>query len=96
MNKRTYRAGLNPKEKRVLAAFPPTGEQITLAQLAKLAYSHLRPRAKGVWTVRNCIRRPVKLGLIRKVGRGTYVTVTNPMTTEPKERGGENHGRDSR
>jgi hypothetical protein len=64
---------LNPKEKRVLANFPVTGEPITLAELGKLAYSHLRPRAKGIWTVRNCMRKLVKLGLTKKVARGTYM-----------------------
>jgi hypothetical protein len=68
---------LNPKEKRVLS-FMAAGVPETLGYLAKVAYGHQRPRAKGNSTVRNCMRKLVKLGKVKQVGRGTYVRPVAP------------------
>ena len=76
MNRRMANGELNIKEKRVLKVMP-TDEAATIAQISRKAWPAKvsKPRGQGNWTVRNCLRKLTKQGLVRKVGRGLYATV---------------------
>ena len=73
--KRRRGSELNPKEKRVLRVFP--AEPASISQLARKAWpgKGWTSKSRGNWTLRNCLRKLTKQGLVRKVGRGLYATV---------------------
>lgn len=65
---------LNPKEYKLVAALAATPKSIwCIADLAKYLYqrSAKDPKRGNSWA-RNSLRRPLREGLIRHVGPGTY------------------------
>lgn len=62
---------LNAKEAAVLRALKVTSTNLTLEQLASAAFPSKTASKANSWA-RNSLRRPLRLGLVAKVGRGTY------------------------
>lgn len=66
---------LNPKEEKVLEAFPSyQGDKtssITIKELSEVFAKNKRPKKGNSW-VRNSLRKLVKLKLVKHVGDGTY------------------------
>ena len=77
---------LNDKEKKLIKAFPGVGNPASLADLAKDAFPSMGARSttKGNSWVRNSLRKPIKLKLVKQLGRGTYVLLKNPLE-KPKK-----------
>jgi hypothetical protein len=61
---------LNPKEEKVLGALSNGAGQLTLTELGALFKGKKKSQANS-WA-RNSLRRLVRGGLVKKVGRGTY------------------------
>ena len=78
MTKRKTNGELNTKEARVLKVMPT--EPVTITQISRKAWPAKvsKPTGQGNWTVRNCLRKLTKQGLVKKVGRGLYATVPRP------------------
>jgi len=62
-------AGLNANEVAVLEVLASTFDSLPLAVLAEEAFPG---NDRGNSWVRNSVRRPLKLGMLVKVGKGTY------------------------
>lgn len=77
---------LNEKEKKVLSKFPKNGEPIAIAELAKAAFPSMGARAatRGNSWVRNSVRRPLRLKLIKQLGRGLYVLGSRSTSSKTK------------
>ncbi|MDO8794995.1 MAG: hypothetical protein Q7J25_10295 [Vicinamibacterales bacterium] len=61
---------LSDKEKKVLKSLAK-GKQATIHELAAKCFGS-KPRAKGYLAVKNAMRRPVAMKLLKQVDRGTY------------------------
>jgi hypothetical protein len=72
--KRCSGTELNGKEKRIVKV-ASTGEPMTITQISRKAWPAKvsKSSGQGNWTVRNCLRKLVKTGIARKVGRGLYL-----------------------
>jgi len=64
-------ADLNWKEKRVVAALRTHGP-LTLNELGWRCFPGVRPKEKRLSQVRNSLRKPGKMKLVRRVDEGTY------------------------
>ena len=67
---------LNTKEKAVVAVLRK-GKELKIKDIARRAFKKkgAGSRTKGNSWVRNSLRRPLSLGLVKQVGRGTYAMV---------------------
>lgn len=63
---------LNWKEQRVVEALQQKQDKLTIRELARACFPGVRPVEKADSQVRNALRKPRKLKLVRKVGEGTY------------------------
>src|SRR5690348_844653 len=71
---------LNEKEKKVLKAFPVTGEPIALDELARAAFPGVgvKSSTRGNSWARNSLRKLVRHKTVKQVGRGLYVLASLP------------------
>jgi AIPR protein len=72
---RAATSDLNKNEEAVLRALAASPEGLHLANLALKAFPTVKPVQSNSWS-RNSVRRPLKLRLVEKVGKGTYA-ITN-------------------
>lgn len=66
---------LNWKEERIVELLLSCGEPLTLKQLRRKAFPGVRPITKADSQVRNSLRKPRKLRLIKRVEAGKYAVV---------------------
>lgn len=66
------RKRLNWKEERVVQLLIDAGEPMTLQELRRKAFPGVRPTAKGDSQVRNSLRKPRRLKLVKRVKAGLY------------------------
>lgn len=62
---------LNWMEARIVETLRSKG-RLTLVQLGKRCFPGVPPRERRLSRVRNGLRKPMRLGLIRRVDNGTY------------------------
>lgn len=76
----------NDKEKKVLKAFP-ADEPITLEELARKAFPGMGAKSttRGHSWVRNSIRKPVRLKMVKQLGRGLYCLNPSKKTRSAKK-----------
>jgi hypothetical protein len=78
----------NEKEKKVLKAFP-LDEPIHISELAKKAFPSMGAKSttKGNSWVRNSIRRPIQMKLVKQLARGLYLRLwTGPEKRSKKSK----------
>jgi hypothetical protein len=62
---------LNRKELKVVDVLHKRGP-LTIRQMARLCFPGVRPITKADSQTRNSLRRPLRDGLVKRVGHGTY------------------------
>ena len=72
----------NDKEKKLLAAFPAPGIAVTIEDLARVCFASVgvASNKRGNSWVRNSLRKPVRLKLVKQVGRGLYCSMKTKTT----------------
>ena len=77
---------LNAKEKAVVKVLR-SGRPLTIQDIARRVFKKKghTSRTKGNSWVRNSLRRPVRLGLVRQVGKGTYAYAAAKDTDTRRE-----------
>lgn len=73
MEKESQSSKLNWKEERVVARLKEVAPSaLTIRELARKCFPGVRPASKADSQVRNSLRKPTRLRMIKKAGEGAY------------------------